>query len=141
VSEKEASAELPSIWPGLWGKNVDGPYLNGARCSSCGHTTLEVRRICPSCWAKGKMEVAPIGREGFLYTYTVIHQAPAGFEAPIAVGYVDLPEGIRVFAHLDGSPETLKIGGKVALTIEPLKTNTDGTKQYGPLYRSLKEPR
>jgi uncharacterized OB-fold protein len=126
--------ELPSIWQGLWGKNAEGPYLNGGRCKSCGHVTLEVRKICPSCWASDEMEATPIGREGTLYTYTIIHQAPAGFEAPIAVGYVDLPEGVRVFAHLDLTPETLRVAGKVALAIEPLKTSENGNKLYGPRY-------
>ncbi len=131
------SRQLPSIWPGLWGTNAEGPYLNGSRCKSCGHVTLEIRKICPSCWATGQMEAAPIGREGTLYTYTIIHQAPAGFAAPIAVGYVDLPEGVRVFAHLDPTPDTLRVAGKVALAIEPLKTAEDGTKLYGPRYRAV----
>jgi uncharacterized OB-fold protein len=80
------------------------------------------------------MERVPIGREGVLYTYTVVHQAPAGFTSPFAVGYVDLPEGVRVFAHLENTPETLQIGKKLVLAIEPLKAGQDCPARFGPRY-------
>jgi uncharacterized OB-fold protein len=142
MTQHSATEDLPPIWPGLWGRNADGPYLCGARCKSCGHVALETRAVCPSCWAAAEAaEEVPIGREGTLYTFTVIHQVPTGFQAPMAVGYVDLAEGVRVFAHLDRSPETLTIGGRVSLSISPLKVDGDGAQKFGPLYHSLPEPR
>ena len=127
---------IPSIWPGLWDTDDKGPFLVGGRCKSCNYTTLEPRMICPSCWASDAMEKAPIGREGVLYTFTVIHQGPQGFAAPFAVGYVDLTEGVRVFAHLERTPETLQIGRKLVLAIEPLKVE-GGVAQLGPMYRAV----
>jgi uncharacterized OB-fold protein len=84
------------------------------------------------------METTPIGREGTLYTYTIIHQPPPGFEAPFAVGYLDLPEGVRVFAHLERTPETLRVGTNLFLAIEPLKKGEGGKLQYGPQYRATR---
>lgn len=133
---KPAGDPLPLIWPGLCGIDAEGPYLAGARCTACGHTAFQIRRICPSCWAAGTMIAAPIGRKGVLYSYTVIHQLPPGFDAPFAVGYLDLPEQPRIFAHIDNTPEALQIGRTLALSIEPLKRSETGTLQYGPRYRA-----
>ena len=51
------------------------------------------------------MTETPIGRRGVLYTYTVIHQLPQGYDEPFAVGYVDLDDGVRVFAHIENTPK------------------------------------
>ena len=124
------------IWDDLYGEDADGPYLVGGRCAECGFVTLAVREICPGCLASGAMAEEPIGRRGTLYTSTVIHQAPEGFEAPFAVGYVDLDEGVRVFAHLDNTPESRAIGSTVELTIALLKNGTDDAQLSGPRYRT-----
>jgi uncharacterized OB-fold protein len=61
---------------------------------------------------------------GTLWTWTVQRYAPksppyvppaAGF-APFTVGYVELPEGVRVLARLDIRPEDAEIGMPVTLT-------------------------
>lgn len=129
-----ASAERP-IWDGLFGEDARGPYLVGGRCAACGFITLGARPICPACLAEGTMGDEPIGRTGTLYTATVIHQAPAGFAAPYAVGYVDLDDGVRVFAHIETKPRPA-IGSPVRLTLAALKTDADGTPRRGPLYRA-----
>jgi uncharacterized protein len=134
----DQTAALPPVWPGLCGTDDAGPFLVGGRCAKCSYTTLEVRPICPSCWAQGSMHPTPIGRRGRLYTYTVIHQLPAGYAESFAVGYVDLAEGIRVFAHIENTPEALRIGRELELTIAPLKRDDKGTNLHGPRYA---EPR
>ena len=37
-----------------------------------------------------------------LYTWSVVHVAPKGWNVPYIAGYVDLPESVRVFAHIVG---------------------------------------
>lgn len=122
------------IWDGLMGEDADGAYLIGGRCTACSFTTLGVRDICPDCWAGGTMAKIPIGRRGTLYTYTVIHQLPAGYDAPFAVGYVDLEDGVRVFAHIETAPDTLQIGAELELTAAPLRKDADGVWLSGPRY-------
>ena len=122
------------IWDGLMGLDDEGPHLVGGSCTACGFVTLGVREICPECWAGGAMEEVPIGRSGRLYTYTVIHQLPPGYDAPFAVGYVDLEDGIRVFAHIENRPEGLVVDRRLRLTLAPLRRNADGDWLNGPLY-------
>ena len=122
------------IWDGLMGVDEDGPYLVGGSCATCGFITLGVRAICPECWAEGTMTGVPIGRSGRLYTFTIIHQLPNGYSEPFAVGYVDLADGIRVFAHIDNTPESLVIDRELRLSRARLRRGDDGSWLSGPLY-------
>jgi uncharacterized OB-fold protein len=49
-------------------------------------------------------------REGKLYAFSRVHVAAKKWKKPMCIGYVDLPNGARVFAHLDGD---LSIGDAV----------------------------
>ena len=79
-----------------------GGSLLGSRCRECGTAYFPPRQICPRCMKEGILDSLPLSRRGTLYTYTVIRQAPPRYPVPYAVGYVDLPEGVRVFAQLEG---------------------------------------
>ena len=86
ANEVKASGAIPSLWPGLSGEDAEGPYLEGAMCSACGTVTLGLRALCPQCWAQDSMQQLKLGRTGTVYTRTVIHQAPEGFEAQADLG-------------------------------------------------------
>ncbi len=45
---------------------------------------------------------------------------------PLSVGYVDLPEGIRIFAQLDGELGSFRCDDEVELTTGPVRNNTKG---------------
>ena len=119
---------------GLLGEDAEGPYLLGGFCEACGFVTLGVRDTCPECWARGKMSMVPIGRRGSVYTCTVVHQVPQGYDAPFAVGYIDVEKGVRVFAHLAQKPASPKPGVKVKLTTATLRRDKEGSALIGPLY-------
>ncbi len=123
------------LWPGLGGEDDAGPYLQGGVCESCGHVVLGTRMLCPACWAADSIVPTPIGRTGRLYTRTTIHALPSGFDTPYIVGYVDLPEGIRVFAHLEGGNRSPEIGDVVELSFAPLRKDKQGHLGTGPRYR------
>jgi len=123
------------LWPDLGGEDDKGAYLQGGKCSRCGHVVLGMRALCPNCWAENALVAMPVGRTGRLYTRTTIHAMPSGFDQPYAVGYVDLPEGIRVFAHLEDGGGSPAIGDAVELTFAPLRKDKDGRPGLGPRYR------
>ena len=133
MNETRSTAELP-IWENLFGRDRHGPYLVASRCRRCAALALGHRDICARCWSEGAMDRVPVGRRGVLYSFTVIHQVPDGFCGPLAVGYIDLPEGLRAFAHLARDPATLRIGTELTLTIAPLRQAADGAMLVGPRY-------
>jgi uncharacterized OB-fold protein len=99
--------------------------LHGSKCGRCGAAAFPSHALCPSCGAadgQDKIELSPIGT---LYTFSEIHVAPKGFATPYAVGYVDLPEGVRLFGQIDGKAADLKVGQQVAVTLGPVRSEGD----------------
>jgi uncharacterized OB-fold protein len=86
-------------------EHVDA-VLTGGRCSGCGQFVFPTRAFCPACLTE-TVAPAPLTPSGSLYSYSVVHIAPQGWQVPYVVGYVDLPEGVRVFAHIEGGDTQL----------------------------------
>ena len=70
--------------------------------------------------------MVPLSRKGTLYSYADIYIGQPGMQPPYIIGYVDLPENIRIFAMLEGKVETFKCGEEVELTVGPIRMNQDG---------------
>lgn len=77
----------------------DHTRLVGSRCESCGLTAFPALTRCHRCWRE--VSLLPLSTTGSLYTYSVIH----GRNEPYTVGYVDLPENVRVFARISVTDE------------------------------------
>ncbi len=113
---------------------ADRPYLIGSQCQRCQRYYFPKRLICPDCLEVGTMQEKPLSRRGKLYSYYLGTVAPAGIKPPYAAGWIDLPEGVRVFGVLVGfepKEENLKLGMEVELVLE--KLTEDG--QEGLVYR------
>lgn len=73
-------------------------------CENCGHRWVLGRRACPRC-GSGRIARCPASGRGRLYSATIVHRAPDEAFAAIApyrIALVDLDEGPRLMAHLDG---------------------------------------
>lgn len=99
-----------------------GGRLRGSRCADCAVAVYPAGPACPRCG--GPAEPVVLSGTGTLWTWTVQRYAPksppyappaAGF-TPFAVGYVELPEGVRVLATLDIRPEDAEIGMPLTVT-------------------------
>jgi uncharacterized OB-fold protein len=105
---------------GLFSEKQGDVCLTGSRCSRCGRIYFPGRTLCLDCLVED-LEPIGFGREGRLYSYTVSHMASLRFGAPYYAGWVDVPEGARVFAPLlvyEGvQPD---IGAKMVLIIDEL---------------------
>lgn len=88
--------------------------LVAGRCTGCGAVAWPSFDICHACLGD-KVEEMTLGDRGTLYAFTEIHIAPSGWQAPYIVGYVDMPEGVRIFTHLDGPNDRLRVDGTVHL--------------------------
>ncbi len=94
--------------------------LMSSRCKKCGALYLPPRPICIECHDTN-MEWEEIKGQGKLAAFTLINIAPTfmqkeGYtrDRPYCLGVVELEEGPRVDARIEGvdttKPETIKVG-------------------------------
>lgn len=117
---------------------VDGsPRLLGSRCTNCGNHMFPRQDGCPKCMG-GEQEDVELATSGTLWTWTVQafppkappYLGPVG-EAfvPYGVGYVELPNQVRVEARLtESDPTKLTIGMPMHLVLDPLCIDDDGNQ-------------
>jgi len=110
-------------------------FLLGSRCGNCGAHFFPVRQACSGC-LHTELETVRFSTTGTLYTFSVIRQSTPDFEVPYALGYVDLPEGVRVMTQLTGrDPEDYQIGMEMELVVEPFGVTEDGNELAGFRFR------
>ncbi len=116
------------------------PHLLGSRCTSCGEATFPKQRRCAHC-SSDQIEEIALSPRGKLYSFTnVNYPVPDGYRGPIpyGVGMVELPEGVRVMAPLtEHDPAKLAAGMDMALVIEKLFTDEDGTEVIGFKFKPI----
>jgi uncharacterized OB-fold protein len=107
-----------------WAAVQDRRILINA-CGSCGRNSLYVRPFCPHCWSED-VSLVPASGRARLYTWSVIHQNGAPFDAwlPYVVAMVDLDEGPRLMTVLTDSPAEELCAG-MTLTID-FREDDDG---------------
>jgi uncharacterized OB-fold protein len=112
----------------------DAGHLIGNQCGRCNITFFPSRRFCSSCFKNDQMNEIPLSKTGILYTYTIVYQGKPNLETPYAVGYVDLKDGVRIFAPLfDVTPEDLKVGMAMELDFRGMAgvSGNEETLVYG----------
>jgi uncharacterized OB-fold protein len=94
-------------------RTASGWVLVGSRCPACGRTFYPARELCPE-----HLEVCAevdLSEHGVIHAAAFVVRPPAGFEQQFWVAYVDLPEGVRVFAQLEWRSERPPAGGDEVL--------------------------
>ncbi|MPZ44330.1 MAG: hypothetical protein GEV05_13165 [Betaproteobacteria bacterium] len=110
--------------------NADSkPFWEAARasrllikqCDACMRPFFPPRHLCPFCWSDKTLWIESRGT-GTIYSYTVIHRAPApefSGRGPYVVALVDLAEGPRVMANIVGAGALeAAVGDRVKLCFE-----------------------
>ena len=88
--------------------------LAGSRCESCSHPMATAPPRCPVC-GHDVMGAATFGPNGTVFSSTVLRIPVPGRGAPFVLAYVDVDEGPRILAHVDGPDEVLVPGSRVGL--------------------------
>jgi uncharacterized OB-fold protein len=110
-------------------------YLMGNRCKKCSQVSFPPREICSRCYSEAFDRIR-LSTKGKLYSFTLIGYPPPGLTAPYAIGYVDLPEGIRIFSILsDWDRVGLKIGMELELIFGRFKEDKDGNEIFTYKFR------
>lgn len=102
-------------------KNVNNmSFLLGSQCKSCKQIFFPKIEACINCFSKDLEEVV-LSRKGKLYTFTISYMPVHYFDPPHAMGYIELPEGIRIFAPIvDWDEKKLKVGMEMELVVGKL---------------------
>lgn len=87
-------------------------------------------------------QVKPItfAGQGTIYSYTVVQEAPAGFEeqAPYILALVKLDEGAMVTAQITDVDDPVSIGDRVEMVTRKLSSEgKQGTIVYGYKFRPM----
>ena len=128
----------------VWFKDFgDGLTLKGGRCRNCGKIVFPVKPICPACFDPEQEEI-PLSGRGTLHTFARSHMGPSGMPAPFTIGFIDLPEGIKLFSLLtqcDPWDELLKVDMEMEMVVETIRRGEDGTEIVGYKFRPVLEER
>lgn len=100
----------------------ESPRLRGSRCDHCSTVAFPASVSCQRCGSAETTEI-DLSSTGTVWTATIQrfppksppYIPPAGGFTPFAVGYVELPEGVKVEALLDGTSAAELIGSPVRL--------------------------
>jgi len=120
INKRDKMKTEVSFKEGLFEEVSGKGVLVGCRCKQCGKVIFPIRKVCLNCLNRD-MERLNLSRNGKLYSFTIVHMPSEHFQPPYAIGWIELPEGIRIFSQIRGWQEhSLKIGMEMELAIEKL---------------------
>ena len=127
--------------PRHWRLKQQRYALVGEVCPHCDAKIFPPRDVCPHCGGEAKTQYAFSGK-GKIYSYTVMRDAPAGYEEniPYTVAVVALDEGPMVTAQLtDLGEEAVEIGMPVEMVTRKIRQDGDerGMLVYGYKFRPV----
>ncbi|MFW9804171.1 MAG: Zn-ribbon domain-containing OB-fold protein [Candidatus Thorarchaeota archaeon] len=114
-------SEKPTIEE--YSKKIQNHDFQAYKCVDCGAVIAPPMGSCYSCGGN-KMGWTKVSGKGKLVSFTVIHIAPEQFqeEAPYLIAIIELEEGTRVTARLQGfdplKPEAIEVGTPLILDYE-----------------------
>ena len=115
--------------------------LVGEICPHCSAKIFPARDVCPECGGEAK-EPFRFSGKGAIYSYTVMNNAPVGFESglPYTIALVKLDEGPTVTAQLtDLGENKVEIGMPVQMVTRRIKEDGDERDMliYGYKFRPV----
>jgi uncharacterized protein len=118
-----------SMAPDYFEVDGDGVQLKASKCRACGEVFYPRRLVCAKCLHEGTDDLV-LSQSGTLFTWTWVHlplfAKTDSTVSAYGVGQVDLPEGPRIQAILQGEPADFSIGMTLHLDVETLRQDADG---------------
>ncbi len=127
------------IEEGWFKETPEGTFLLGSECQDCGMVSFPQKRVCPNCF-DGELKEVPLSKKGKLHTYALSIMGPPGIEKPYVMGFIDLPEGIKLYSLLtECQPwdEVLKVDMEMEMVIEKIKEDQEGNDIIGYKFRPV----
>lgn len=118
---------------------VDGKLIQmGGKCQDCGKTSYPAVERCIFCGSENTKKI-PLSQQGTVFSFSVTRVPVGPYKPPVVGGYVDLPEGTRVYGQIKAGPENVKVGMKVKVETGVIWTEKDGKEVIGYYYVPLDE--
>jgi uncharacterized OB-fold protein len=134
------------IAPDVFTWPSDDPRLVGSRCAACATVVFPAAFGFPKCGSTD-MDRLELSTRGTLWTWTSQEFLPkepyAGPEteadfAGYLLGFVELPEGVRVVTRIVGLDKgDVAIGMELELVIVPFTVDPDGTEVLAYAFRPV----
>ncbi len=105
----------------------------GRKCRSCGKTSFPVTELCPFCSSENG-EMVSLSPTGTLFSFSITRVPVGPYKPPIVAGFIDLPEGTRIFGQIHAAPDEIKTGILMTMKTGVLWTEKDGTEVMGYYY-------
>ena len=121
----------------FWRENSPRYNLKASKCGNCGKISFPPRSVCPECHRRsiGKMQEVQLSGKGEVYSFSVVHDAPAQFlnQRPYVVALIRLDEGVMLTAQIiDVEPGDVRIGMRVWASFRKLgEEGPGGVIHYG----------
>ena len=110
----------------LLSETPDGWVLLAQKCRSCGKVAFPRKRVCPECFGED-LEDQALSRSGTLHTWARTYLGVPRIGLPYVIGFVDLPEKIRLFGLiLAGEDEELTVGQSMDIVFDTLWQDESG---------------
>ena len=112
-------------------------HLVARECSSCGALYFDRRNACARC-GKRDFGTHPLGNDGVVRSFSIVHRAAPGVPAPFVSAVVDLEGGGMVKANIvdvEPTPDHVRLGMPVTLTTFVAGTDDNGTEAVAFGYR------
>lgn len=90
--------------------DADGDHVLATHCPGCGFFNFPPSHVCAQCMSLG-VQAKTLSRQGTVYSHTTMQRRGK----TLFVGYVDLPEKIRVLGILEGFTQGPVCGDRVVL--------------------------
>jgi uncharacterized OB-fold protein len=128
MTHAEQAAPSVEYYPSAdcWVEEGGKVFLIGSRCPKCGKHTFPRRTVCDGCGTSGEQEPVRLSNTGSLYSFSEIHVAPKVFTTPYVIGYVDLPEDVRVFGQVEHPAAELRPDESVEMVLGVIRKLDSG---------------
>jgi uncharacterized protein len=94
-----------------WRDGLKEGKLLGLKCKECGVITFPPRKVCVECGSENQ-DIVELSKKGKIVSFTVCIGVPTGFQGPYAIAMVELNEGCRIMADIEGVDPT-KVGMEI----------------------------
>jgi benzoylsuccinyl-CoA thiolase BbsA subunit len=139
MTQTEQVAPSVEYYPSAdcWVEEGGKVFLIGSRCPKCGKHTFPRRTICDACGTSAGLEPVKLSNTGTLYTFSEVQVAPKVFTTPYVIGYVDLPEDVRVLGQVEHPAAELRPDEPVEVVLGVIRKSDSGQPVISYKFRKI----